>query len=84
MSDGWDEDQRERSNKIKNQLRTATQKDFQIVSDRDWNYPYAVSLHGCNDIACFKRKADAERFLATFPNRAPGEPTKAGGMRRES
>ena len=69
MSDGFDLEELEDMARIKNLLRTATQEDFQIVSDRNWNYPYAVSLHGCNDIACFKRKADAEKFLKTFPTK---------------
>lgn len=51
---------------IKNQLKTATQDDFYLVVGDD-PYPYAASLFGCYDIALFKRKADCERFIKTFP-----------------
>lgn len=51
---------------LKKSLRTATQKDFQIINGEE-PFPYSVSWAGCYDIANFQRKGDAEKFIKTFP-----------------
>lgn len=65
-----------KGNKLKKALRTAKASDFQIVSAGE-AYPYAASLFGCYDIAVFKRKVDAKRFIETFGSavetRTPGK-----------
>ena len=54
---------------LKKRLKNAIQADFQIVnvSNEIDTYPYAVSWAGCTDIALFQRKADAQKFIKTFP-----------------
>ncbi len=58
---------------LKKRLKNAVQADFDIVSFEDEFFPYAVAWAGCTDIAKFQRKADAERFIKTFPKKSPIE-----------
>lgn len=51
---------------IKRDMKNAKRNDFQLVVTGNDFYPYAVALHGCYDMAKFKRRADAERFIGTF------------------
>ena len=72
----FDEFEREylaRQVNIRERLKNATSKDFQIVHIGE-PYPYAASLDGCTDIAVFKRKADCERFIKTFDSHEEHQP----------
>ena len=52
--------------KVRAKLRTAKPGDFQVVHLEHPDYPYAAAFYGCYDMAIFKRKADCERFIASF------------------
>jgi len=65
MSGDFFDELYERDAELKHRLRDAQPSDFQIVEVGE-PYPYAVSWAGCSDIALFRRKADAERFIETF------------------
>lgn len=52
--------------KLRERLRVAKPEDFQVILTENPEYPYAAAWAGCHDIAIFKRKADCERFIASF------------------
>jgi hypothetical protein len=68
-SQQFDHEEFEDNAKIKKDLKKATRGDFSIVG-RDGDFAYAVALYGCYDIATFRRKADAEKFINTFAQQA--------------
>lgn len=60
--------ERERAATLKAKLKNAKPGDFQIVKVDHYSggITWAVSLQGCQDMAWFARKQDAERFVKSW------------------